>query len=400
MNQSAAGKDICDSHFSHQQSRVEAYISEGEGGRNYQHQNNFAIALSTKCVKNTTVLLVKPKYDPPFMTAKVAPINGISTFLAATYSHHSSNPTVSFFHNLGQSVPSLIKILTTAPCFSYEQDPFDNPGTNFSGCKVQFHNMSSERHTTRARSQYTRTPAKKSKRQLKKEEMNCTKMEAIKEICSIFPQCQLCHRHFKSAHFKKKHKCKGSTRQSNAISTALHYADKVLATRDFTLDGQSEIMITTVRIDEVSVYASFEGDFHLGWAHCTKNQHPQLSKRVEEFITQCWQEGLGQAVEGSIVKSQHKVSAEAVQARLVAQYTGGLLLLSEVPVVGQIKLVYQKIGQRNYPAEQSEGSRRGVKRGRPSLVIVSNQLVLKLIGLLMTYIDETAKNVWARMRDT
>ena len=87
-------------------------------------------------------------------------------------------------------------------------------------------------------------------------------MEAIKEVCSIFPQCQLCYRHFKSAYCKTKHKCKGYTRQSNAISTALHKADKVLATRDFTLDGQSEVMITTVRTKEVSVHASFEGHFH------------------------------------------------------------------------------------------------------------------------------------------
>ena len=74
---------------------------------------------------------------------------------------------------------------------------------------------------------------------------------------------------------------------------------------------------------------------------------------------------MGQAVEGSTVKSQHKVSAGAVQARLVAQYPGELLLLLEVPVVGQIRLVYQKIGQLKYPAEQ-EGSRRGVISGRTS----------------------------------
>ena len=66
-----------------------------------------------------------------------------------------------------------------------------------------------------------------------------------------------------------------------------------------------------------------------------------MSKRVEEFIAQ----GCGQGVEGSTVKSRHKMSAEAVQARLVAQYTDGLFLLSEVPVVGQIRLVYQRIGQ-------------------------------------------------------
>ena len=99
-NKAAAGKDICDSHFSHQQSRVEAYISEGEGGRKVSTPKRLAIALSTKCVKNTTVLLVKPKYDPPFMTAKVAPINGISTFLAATYSHHAMETGIQFVTNL------------------------------------------------------------------------------------------------------------------------------------------------------------------------------------------------------------------------------------------------------------------------------------------------------------
>ena len=57
--------------------------------------------------------------------------------------------------------------------------------------------MSPERHTTRARSRYTSIPAKISKCQLKKEEMDCTKMEAIKEICSIFSQCQLCHHHLR-----------------------------------------------------------------------------------------------------------------------------------------------------------------------------------------------------------
>ena len=344
-NEAAAGKDICDSHFSHQQSRVEAYITEGEGGRKVSTLKQLAIALSTKCVRNTTVLLVKPKYDAPFMTAKVAPINGISTFLAATYNHHSSNPTVSFFHNLGQSVPSLIKKLTTAPCSSHEQDPLGNAGDNFSGCKVHFHNMGSERYITKERSRYASIPAKKSKRQMKKEEMDYTKSEAIKEICSIFPQCELCHRHFKTLHCNEKHICNGSTRLSNAINTALHYANKVLATRDFTMDGQSAVMVASVRINEASVYASFEGNFCLSWAHCTKNQHPQMSKRVEEYIAQCWQEGLGQVVEGSTVKSRHKVSPDAVHARLVAKYADGHLLLSEVPVVGQIRLVYQRIGQ-------------------------------------------------------
>ena len=61
-------------------------------------------------------------------------------------------------------------------------------GVNFSGCKVNFHNMGSKRDTAKAHSHCSCRPAKKSKRQLKKEEMDCIKMGAIKAIhvCSIF----------------------------------------------------------------------------------------------------------------------------------------------------------------------------------------------------------------------
>ena len=108
-NEAAAGKYVCDSCFAHQQFRVEACIAEGEWGRKVSTPKQLAVALSTKCVKNTTVLLVKPKDDYPFMTAKLPPTKGISTYLAAHYDHHSETPQVSFFHNLGQSVPSQIE---------------------------------------------------------------------------------------------------------------------------------------------------------------------------------------------------------------------------------------------------------------------------------------------------
>ena len=68
-------------------------------------------------------------------------------------------------------------------------------GVDFSGCKVLFHNIGSERDATKARSRYSSRPVKKSKWQLKMEE-DCTKMKTIKEFCSIFPQCEFCHRHF------------------------------------------------------------------------------------------------------------------------------------------------------------------------------------------------------------
>ena len=125
-----------------------------------------------------------------------SPINGISTFLASTYDHHSTNPTVSFFHNLGLAVPYLIRNLTIASYSSYELDQLGNPGVDFSGCKVLFHNMGSERDATKARSRYSSRPVTKSKRQLKMEGKDFTKMKTIKQICSILPQCEFCHRHF------------------------------------------------------------------------------------------------------------------------------------------------------------------------------------------------------------
>ena len=73
--------------------------------------------------------------------------------------------------------------------------------------------------------------------------------------------------------------------------------------------------------------------------------HPQLTMRVEELIARCWQEGEGKIVDGKKVKSHLKVSVEAVQSRLAAQYEEGQLRLSEVPVVGQLRAVYQHIGQ-------------------------------------------------------
>ena len=99
-------------------------------------------------------------------------------------------------------------------------------------------------------------------------------------------------------------------------------------------------MITSITNPGTSTYALFEVNFIAGWAHCQKNQHPELSTRVQDFIAQCWRTGEESIVEGSAVKSHLKVSAEAVQAKLALQYTDGLLLLSEVPVVSQIRAVY------------------------------------------------------------
>eukprot|EP00731_Ephydatia_muelleri_P017573 Em0010g671a len=212
-NEAAAGKDVCDTHFAHQQARVDAYISEGDGGRKVSTAKQLAVALSTKSVKNTIVLLVKPKQDAPFRSTNVAAIQGIMNFYSIEY--NSEKQKVMFYRNLGQSVPSVCRKMVTAPLSSNDEDPFGNSGKNFSGSTVMLHNLGSKKLTT----------------------------------------------------------------------------------------------------------------------------------RVEEFIAKCWQEGESKIVNGKKVKSRLKVSAEAVQSRLVAQYEEGQLRLSEVPVIGQVRLVYQRIGQ-------------------------------------------------------
>ena len=210
-------------------------LRKESGEEKCQLQSNFAVALSTKCVKNTTVLLVKPKHDCPFMAAKLPPIKGISTYLAAHYDHHSETPQVSFFHNLGQSVPSYIAKLIPAPFNSYDRDPFGNPGVNFSGCRVQFHNMDSENDASKAHHRYIARPFKKSKRQQAKEKSESIKAEAMKDVCSIYPQCTHCQCHFKLL----------AERGTNVkvpmcnVSMAVHHANEVLSTRDFTVDGQA-----------------------------------------------------------------------------------------------------------------------------------------------------------------
>ena len=86
-----------------------------------------------------------------------------------------------------------------------------------------------------------------------------------------------------------------------------------------------------------------------------------------------------------------------MEARLVAQYADGLLL-SKVPVVGQIGVVHQKTGQRRYPAEQKG---RKIENG-VQIVLVSGlrdqllpSLRMILIGLLMTK-DEAAQSLFAK----
>ena len=115
-NEAAADKDICDSHFAHHQSRVEAYISVGKLEENIDPKTTCSCTKHKMCQEyHSTPSQTKVRFT--VYGNQSSPINGISTFLASTYNHHSTNHTISFFHNLGQAVPSLIRNLTTASYF-------------------------------------------------------------------------------------------------------------------------------------------------------------------------------------------------------------------------------------------------------------------------------------------
>eukprot|EP00731_Ephydatia_muelleri_P004817 Em0002g993a len=68
-----------------QMSDLTSNYVEGEGGRKVSTAKQLAVALSRKCVKDTTVLLVKPKHDAPFVSTKVPAIQSISNFYAVEY---------------------------------------------------------------------------------------------------------------------------------------------------------------------------------------------------------------------------------------------------------------------------------------------------------------------------
>ena len=81
-NEAQSGKDVCDTHFSHQLTQVDAYLAQGEIGRKVSTPKQLAVALVNTSVRNTTVLLVKPDFGAPY---RIPAIPGISTFYATQY---------------------------------------------------------------------------------------------------------------------------------------------------------------------------------------------------------------------------------------------------------------------------------------------------------------------------
>eukprot|EP00731_Ephydatia_muelleri_P017290 Em0010g388a len=269
-NEAQSGKDVCDTHFSHQQTQVDAYLAQGEGGRKVSTPKQLAVALVNTSVRNTTVLLVKPDFGAPYRTASIPAIPGISTFYATQYVTVAGEQQMWMFDCLGQ-------------------------------------------------------------------------------------KCTACLYHFKSQVLLEGHVCGGLNEPKDALSVAMKYANQLLTKMNFTIRGaidQASVMFQMEGTSEI-LFASFEPNFFPGWAHIRKNIHPELTNKVSSVIHECWKAGENKGT-GKV-----KISADGVFERLEEMQSHNLIRLSELPVVGKIRAVYQCVG--NKP-QAPIGVR---KRGRP-----------------------------------
>ena len=97
-NEAQCGKDVCNTHFSHRQSRVEAYLVQGYGGRKVSTPKQLTVALMEKSLSNTTVLLVKPDFKAPYRPKVIPAVSGISEYYAAQYATTDGQQHIKFYN--------------------------------------------------------------------------------------------------------------------------------------------------------------------------------------------------------------------------------------------------------------------------------------------------------------
>eukprot|EP00731_Ephydatia_muelleri_P014407 Em0008g127a len=389
-NEAAAGKDVCDTHFSHQQARVDAYIAEGSGGRKVSTAKQLVAALSYKLVKNTTVLL-KPDFMAPFQSSNLKTIPGIASFYATQYittttviqgieKHVTS---ANCFKNLGQSIPSkTVTLLPTIAPASVDVNPVQQAGANFTGVHICMNSDLDQDRAVLSKTQKRYKRKKSNRHSITRERLKKNEEEAavkLSEINAIYP-------HFKSEVFLRKHICGGAFLPKDALNVAMRFADSILATRDFTVSGCVASMSTLFASADSPMYATFECNFKVGWAQTRKAMLPEFSSKVRTFIAHCWQEGIA---------GHAKVSADAVVVRLTEEYLAGNIRLAELPVVGQVRTSYQSIGQSKDEASKSPRKKAGCDKPQRKKQKTSNitfdwsKTLLKWSKLqLQTYLAE------------
>ena len=132
-NEAQSGKDVCDTHFSHQQTHVNTYLIQGEGGRKVSTPKQLAVALMENPIMNTTVLLLKLDFKAPYRSTVVPCVSGISDFYAAQYvTTVNEEKIVRFYNSLGQKVPS--KCVSIPSCEASHE--IGSKSVNFTGVTV------------------------------------------------------------------------------------------------------------------------------------------------------------------------------------------------------------------------------------------------------------------------
>ena len=356
-NEAQSGKDVCDTHFSHQQTHVDNYLVQGEGGRKVSTPKQLAVALMENPVRNSTVLLVKLDFKAPYRFAVIPTIMGISDFYAAQYvTTMDDQKIIRFYNSLGQMVPSKSVSIPSCQAVSMTEG-MGSVNINFTGVTVL---LNSDDNSNRAQAQkykkrYKRSISDVSKREKLRKEMQSNNEKALDEIRAIYPQCAKCLYHFRSPHLLEQHVCNENAESQDAINIAMKHADQLLARMDFSIAGAIDQSASMFLGDGEATYATFEPNFYAGWAHTKKNMHPELSFKVTNVIQECWKAGDNKE-HGNV-----KISADGVYARLDEMQLQKAIRLSELPLPGKIRAVYQRIGSK--PQAECAGTCK--KRGRP-----------------------------------
>lgn len=236
-NEAQSGKDVCDTHFSHQQTHVDNYLVQGEGGRKVSTPKQLAVALMENPVRNSTVLLVKLDFKAPYRFALIPTIMGLSDFYAAQYVTTIDNQKIiRFYNSLGQMVPSKSVSIPSCQAVSITNE-MGSVNINFTGVTVLLNSddnsncVQAQKHKKR----YKRSISDVSKREKLRKEMQSNNEKALDEIRAIFPQCAKCLYHFRSPHLLEQHVCNGNAESQDALNIAMKHADQLLARMDFSI---------------------------------------------------------------------------------------------------------------------------------------------------------------------
>ena len=354
-NEAQSGKDVCDTHFSHQQTRVNAYLAQGEGGRKVSTPKQLAVALMTTSISNTTVLLVKPDFRAPFRSTHIPSVVGISELYATQYITAAGKQQMKMYHTLGQKVPSVVVSIPMCHATSLIA-PMGEDGINFTGVGVMLNSDNQDTcvQVRKEKRRYRKRCRGISHREELRVQMLHADEEAMKSIQAVYPQCADCHYHFKSQTLLDMHKCDGVREPRDALSIAMRHANELMFKMNLSLDG-AIARASAIFVDDGGEipYATFEPNFYSGWAHTRKNMHPELTSTVTQVINECWKAGECNDT-GKV-----KISADGVFARLEEMQSQKKIRLSELPLVGKIRGVYQNIGTKPKALLAA-----GCKRGR------------------------------------